>query len=319
LTDEQLHKFSKGDWAPQELLCSPSGQVLLMEGERSVFQINADIASQLKSKRTEIWTQLSADDKRKLVRETIGISSPLSSLAGTSSPAPAVETVGKIARDGYVIHKIILTPEPGLSLPALAFVPEQPRGIKTLYLHGTSMKTDAAPGGPIESLVKEGQIVLAAELRGIGETETGHGRNVWGRIHFGQDIQEVFIAYLLGRSYVGMRAEDVAHWASFLKEFQNTEKKPHEMHLVGIGEAAIPALHAAALEPEAFRSVTLSRMLRSWEELAGATETHDQAVNIQHGALRHYDLPDLVELIGAAKVRFLDSVNALGKVVQTNK
>ena len=289
LTDEQLHKFSKGDWTPQELLCSPSGQVLLMEGERSVFQINADLAKQLKSKRTETWKQLSADNKRQLVRETIGISSPVSPIAAAPASARSVEIVGQIARDGYVIHKFILSPEPGLRLPALAFVPQQPSGIKTLYLHGTSMKTDAAPGGPIESLVKQGQIVLAAELRGIGETETGHGR------------------------YVGMRTEDVAHWASFLKEFSVTAKGPGELHLIGIGEAAIPALHAAALDPQAFRTLTLRGMLRSWEELVGATESLNQFVNIQHGALQHYDLPDLVELVGAVKVRLEQPVDAIVK------
>lgn len=315
LTDEQLHKFSKGDWAPQELLCSPAGQVLLMEGERSVFQINADIAAQLKSERAGRWNRLSADEKRKLVRETIGNSSHLTPPAGQSASTPTVETVGKITRDGYVIHKIILAPEPGLRLPALAFVPPQPNGIKSLYLHGMSMKTDAAPGGPIESLVKQGQIVLAAELRGIGETETGHGRNVWGRIHFGQDIQEVLIAYLLGRSYVGMRTADVAHWTSFLKTYQPTGQKPTEMHLVAIGEAAIPALHAAALDPDTFQTVTLNGMLRSWEELVSATESLNQAVNIQHGALKHYDLPALVELAGAGKVRLEAPADAMGKPV----
>ena len=107
--------------------------------------------------------------------------------------------------------------------------------------------------------MKQGQIVLAAELRGIGETETGHNKRDWGRVHFGQDMQEVFLAYLLGRSYVGMRVEDAAAWTHFLKDFQATTDKPNELHLVAIGEATIPALHAAALDPDAFRTVTLER------------------------------------------------------------
>ncbi|TXT29403.1 MAG: Uncharacterized protein FD138_2429 [Planctomycetota bacterium] len=200
-----------------------------------------------------------------------------------------------------------------MRLPALAFVPEKPNGIATLYLHGTSMKADAAPGGPIEALVKQGQIVLAAELRGIGETETGHNKKVWGRVHFGQDVQEVFLAYLLGRSFVGMRVEDTVAWTQFLKTFQTTSNKPNELHLVAIGEAAIPALHTAALDPDLFRTVTLRNMLRTWEELAAATESHDQAVNVVHGALQHYDLPDLIEMAGAAKVKVLEPADPLGK------
>lgn len=313
LTDEQSRVLSKGDWTPQQLQCTPSGQVLLMEGERSVFQINAQIAASMKVKREDAWQQNTIEVKRKLIRETLGVPTPVTSAPRKVTSAPNVETIGKIARDGYVIHKLVLTPEPGLRLPGLAFVPAKPQGIATLYLHGTSMKTDAAPGGPIESLVKQGQLVLSAELRGIGETETGHHKKVWGRVHFGQDVQEVFLAYLLGRSYVAMRVEDVDAWTRVLKDFPTAADKPRELHLVGIGEAAIPALHAAALAPEVFRTLTLHGMLRSWEELVGASASRDQAVNVQHGALSQYDLPDLIELAGAAKVRVLESVNPLGK------
>ena len=316
LTDEQSRELSKGDWTAQQLQCTPSGQVLLMKDERSVFQLNAEIAARLKTQRADSWKKRSAEEKRQLVSRGIGFqpvtseSDPSESKSDRQDAYPT--TIGRIERDGYTIHKLVLTPEPGLRLPALAFVPAKPNGVATLYLHGTSMKADAAPGGPIEVLVKQGQIVLAAELRGIGETETGHHKRVWGRVHFGQDIQEVFLAYLLGRSFVGMRVEDAAAWTQFLKTFQTTPNKPNELHLIAIGEAAIPALHAAALDPDSFRTVTLRQMLRSWEDLAAATESRDQAVNVVHGALLHYDFPDLIEMTGTSKVRVFDSANPLG-------
>jgi hypothetical protein len=68
------------------------------------------------------------------------------------------------------ITKLAITAEDGLKLPALLFVPKQPGGKATLYLHGSSMKEDAAAGGRIEQLLQQGHTVLAAELRGIGET-----------------------------------------------------------------------------------------------------------------------------------------------------
>lgn len=318
LTDEQSRELSKGDWTAKQLQCTPAGQVLLMKGERSVFQINAKIAARLKTQRADSWKKRSAEEKRQLVRETIAPRSLTLRVEQhgsrrLDSESQATETIGRVERDGYTIHKLVLTPESGLRLPALAFVPEKPNGIATLYLHGTSTKADAAPGGPIEALVKQGQIVLAAELRGIRETETGHNKKVWGRVHFGQDVQEVFLAYLLGRSFVGMRVEDAVAWTQFLKTFQTTPTKPNELHLIAIGEAAIPALHAAALDSDTFRTVTLRNMLRTWEELAGATESHDQAVNVVHGALPHYDLPDLIEMVGAAKVKVLEPADPLGK------
>ena len=84
-----------------------------------------------------------------------------------------------------------------------------------------------------------------------------------------QDGKKSLLAYLLGRSYVGMRVEDIATRTRFLKDFQATTEQSNELHLVGIGEAAIPCLHAAALDPDAFRAVTLRNMLRTLEELAG--------------------------------------------------
>ena len=312
LTDEQSRTLSKGDWTAQQLQCTPAGQVLLMKSERSVFQINAEIAARLKTTRADAWKKRSAEEKRQLVRKTIGVPSPSPATDQGTDNAPNVETIGGFDRNGYSIHKLVLAHEPSLRLPALAFVPDKPNGIATLYLHGTNMTADAAPGGPIEALVKQGQIVLAAELRGIGETETGHIKKAWGRIHFGPDVQEVFLAYLLGRSYIGMRVEDAAAWTRFLKEFRTTADKPNELHLIAIGEAAIPALHAAALDPDAFRTVTLRNMLRTWEELVAATESRDQAVNVLHGPLQHYDLPDLIEMAGVSKVKVFDPANPLG-------
>jgi hypothetical protein len=313
MTDEKLRTYNQPDWTQEQLQCTPKGQAMLMPRERSVFQINASIAASLKKTRTASWSKLSADEKRKLVRETIG-ARPLDAL-----PAPKVETIAKIERDGYAIHKLVLTIDEHLQLPALAFVPAKPSGPATLYLHGTSMAQDAAPGGPIEALVKQGHIVLAAELRGIGETETGHDKRDYGYGRFGRDNQEIVLAYLMGKSFVGMRTEDVAAWTHFLKEFAPAGAKPAEIHLSAIGEAAIPALHAAALAPDAFRTVTLRRMIPSWEAIVRTPETFDQAVNVVHSALKYYDLPDLVALAGAGKVIQQEPADAMGKGVEARK
>lgn len=313
LTDEQLRAFNTPDWTQDQLQCTPKGQTLLMPGERSVFQINASVAASLKKARTAKWCTLSDDDKRKLVRETIGARPP------DTLSAPKVETIAKIERDGYAIHKLTLTINERIRLPALAFVPAKRGGSATLYLHGVSMAQDAAPGGPIEAFVKQGHIVLAAELRGIGETETGHGKTEFGKGRFGPDNLEIFTAYLIGKSFVGMRTEDVLSWTRVLKDFAPANAKPSELHLVAIGEAAIPALHAAALAPDAFRSVMLRRMIPSWEAVVRATETFDQAVNVVHGALKHYDLPDLVGLAGAAIVSRQEPADVTGKAFEARK
>lgn len=316
LTDATMQELSKGDWSDADLACSPDGQVLLMPGEKSVFQLNADIERGLRDARAAKWRTLTDAQRRDLVRETIASGMGLRPVPGTTTDGPVEElsheSLGTLDREGYAIEKLILKPEPGIQLPALAFMPAKPNGRACLYLHGESMKADAAPGGPIESLVKQGQIVLAAELRGIGETETGHDKSDYGRGRFGRDVQEIFLAYLIGRSYVGMRTEDVAAWTRFLAGYRKSGDPPRELQLVAIGEAAIPALHAAALAPEQFASVRLRNMIRSWSEVVSVPENLNQAANVVHGALQHYDLPDLIALAGADKVAIEDPVDVLG-------
>ena len=308
LTDEILRGQSQEGVLPNdELLVSPEGQVMLMPDERSVFDINADIAQRLAAGRSQRWKNRAPDEWRRAIREVVGTRPP-AELAGSGG-----KKVGTIQRNGYRVDKIILdATENAIALPGLLFVPETHTGAAVLYLHGESMKTDAQPGGPIESLVKDGRIVLAAELSGIGETETGHEKRDYGRGRFGIDSQEINLAYLLGRSYVGMRVDDVFRWMHYLR----SEAAPGSPTQVkGIGEAAIPTLHAAALDPSLFDSVRIEGMIRSWTEVVGAKETRNQLVNTVHGALRVYDLPDLIDLADKDKVTVRNSVDALGNPI----
>jgi dienelactone hydrolase len=291
--DNQLRELSKPDWTPEQLQCTPKGQVRLLPGERSVFQINAETAAKLKTSRESgLGPQT--------IRETIA--------AAEAIAAPQVESIAKITREGFTIEKLALKAENAFQLPALLYSPAKPNGDAILYLHGESMLKDSQA---IEQLVKAGNVVLAAELRGIGETETGLRRKSFGAGRFGRDNLEILTAYLMGKSFVGMRTDDVRSWAHFLKS------KATRIDLIATGEAAIPALHAAALEPDAFQKITLRRMIRSYETLVSEGETHNQTVNLVHGILRHYDLPDLIQLVGNDRVTLEEPVDGMGAKISS--
>lgn len=73
----------------------------------------------------------------------------------------------------------------------------------------------------------------------------------------GPDGQDFYLAYLLGRSYAGMRAEDLLVMATLagtlttLKGLESGGTVPLHgpIELVAIGEAVVPAMHAAATAP----------------------------------------------------------------------
>ncbi|MHC4631339.1 MAG: alpha/beta hydrolase family protein, partial [Planctomycetota bacterium] len=229
----------------------------------------------------------------------------------TDLPETKVESLGIIRRPGYKIEKLILKPEDGIYLPALMFSPERAvSGGTVLYIHENGKAEDAGPGGhagpggQIEKLVEAGKTVLAVDLRGTGETQKTNQKS---RSQFGPDSKDVYTAYLLGRSYVGMRAEDILICARFLQQ-----QKDGRVDLVTVGHVSVPALHAAALESDMFGSIKLMRGLASWSNVIEMGRSNNQLVNTVHGALTVYDLGNLAATLGDS-LSIEEPLNAQGE------
>ena len=285
--------------------CSPRGQVQLMEGARSVFQFNREREKELAVLRRAYWKRTPRDEALDEVRRLAGIRR-LHEL-----PPLTTEDTGTLSRPGYTIHKLVLHPEPGIRLPALRFVPDAGSRDLVLYLHGQGKQVDAGPGGPIEKQVLEGREVLAVDLRGVGETEPAKGKWGYGPL-FGPDWEEFYMAYMLGRSYLGMRAEEILVIARKLASASGSGTA-RGVHLVGIGEAGPAALHAAALEPALFDSLELRRSLVSWSNVIQTEVPVNQLVNTVHASLQKYDLPDLLKTLSGMKVRVVEPADGAGE------
>ena len=267
----------------QELQCTPEGQVMLLPGARSVYDLNEDYERQLAPRRAKAWK---SEDRRSLLA-AVGRLAGIRNLAAL--PRPAVENAGIIRRSGYRIEQWLLKPEEGLVLPVLLFTPDKPKsdGV-VLYVDEGGKTADAAVGGPIERLVQQGVTVLAPDLRGTGQVRSAGGP--W---------KDAFTAYLLGRSCVGLQAEDILICARYAKE---ACPGATGVELIAVGHAGIPALHAAALEPDALRAVKLVRTLKSWSAVIRSRTPAVQQGQVVHAALLTYDLPDLAACLSSKLV-----------------
>ena len=287
----------------EEARCTPDGQVMPLEGARSTYDLNRDFEKELAAKRDACWRTTPQTEMLNRVRRVAGIR-PLGEL-----PKPTVEDRGTVQRDNVEVKKMVVTPESGILLPTIIFVPKQdPPAGAVLYIHEKSKDVDGGPGGAIEKLVGAGQVVMAVDIRGTGETQAGGG---WGGDLFGSDVKDVLTAYLLNRSYMGMRAEDILVCARILAE---QYKGP--VDLVAVGHVCVPALHATALEPSLFGSVRLTRGLTSWSNIIESGLSRNQLVNTVHGALTTYDLPELARVLGDHLV-IEQPLNALGEPAGT--
>ena len=294
ITEPDFSVFSE-----EQLSCTPDGQVALVAGTRSGFAMNAEWEQRLARQRRRFWAETPPREIRREVREITGIP-PLSKL-----PVGTCEQMETIEREGYCLEKLLIHTEEGVRIPALAFVPPRTRDDAYLYVHGEGKSIDA--DGPIADLVGKGHLVLAIDPRGCGELCPETTR---------QYDTNAFLAYLLGLSYIGMRAADILIAARLLSGYR-PRKKPYRVHLVGIGAAGPAVLHAAALEPRLCASLTLRNSLISWARLVRAPEASlEFLVHAVHRALRTYDLPDLLSLLPAGKVTIEEPLDPANVKVQ---
>jgi len=294
----------------QELWSTPGGQVLLLEGERSAFDLNAELQQRLGPQRRAFWRERVRQDVQAKIAEVAGIG------ALHDLPDPELTVKGHIERDGYRIDKVVLTREEKVPLPALVFVPAQRTGDVYLYAHGEGKHVDAGAGGPIERLVRQGHTVWAVDLRGMGET-LGRENNKGWTAQFGPDWTDIFRAYLLGRSYVGMRAEDLIVLGRFLAT-HDAGGTLNRVHLVAIGEASVPAMHATAVWERLFATVRLERYPHSWVPVVSSTRSRRQLSNVVQGALEYYDLPDLRSLVPEERLILVDPVDERWQVIEAD-
>jgi len=281
-----------------EMQCTPRGQVMLLEGARSTYDVNIALARELAGKRTGF--------SRAAVRRITGIRR-LADL-----PEPEVRTAGEADGEGHRVVKLVIEPEEGIRLPTLAFVPARRRGSAVLYVHGEGKQAAVGSDGPVGKLVADGRLVLAVDLRGMGETSASASRKRGIAHYVGGDWKDLYLAYLLGRSYLSMRAEDILVCARFLAGYGGSDK-PQPVALVSMGRTGPAALHAAALEPDAFASIAIEGSLASWSSIVGNPPAAGHFENVVHGALRSYDLPDLVGAIPRKRLQWKAPVDALGR------
>jgi dienelactone hydrolase len=270
----------------EDVLCTPRGQAQLLDGAKSVMDFNVEAYEAATAHRRQLWKPENREAALEAVRARIGLNSR------DSSPKFDAVMLGRIVRPNYVVQRWSFNDG---RTPTLIFKSEGDSERAILYLHGDGKQADAAAGGPIDALVKDGATVIAVDLTASGE------------IGFNGSHHESFLTYLLGESLVGRRTRDVLQNA---RQFATNMANHSELEIIAVGAAAIPALHAVALDPKLCNKLTLRNSITSWLDVVRDPTLPGQLPNIVHGALLDYDLPDLVNSLPAGKVVMEEPITA---------
>lgn len=298
--------------AKPDYTVTEGGQVLDLPDERTVFDVNADAEKVLAATRAKLWDETPQQELLDRVRDIAGIRRT------ALLPRAKVEQITSIARDGYELRKLTLSHEDGIVLPALVMLPAQRNGQAVLYFDGEGKHRALTAGGEFEQLACSGTMVVAVDLRGLGEL---HDRIAvtYNGMPATKDWQQWFMAYLLEKSYLGMWTEDVLSAARWLRTYETTRDARNRIRVIGVGHAGPAVLHAAALERELYAQVELRETLDSWSSVVTDRQgCGAMMLNTVHGALKVYDLPDLRRVIGEKRLKVVDARDSQNLPIKSN-
>lgn len=280
-TDDGVEAAFKPD-TPAALSATASGQVLTTYPDAETVQsLNAKLAHKLR----ENAAPGSLEQLAPLLRKRLALPDDLIN--------PSIEEAGTLTRNGLRIEKIKIHPEPGITVPGLVFLPASGPARKpaVLYLNPAGMAADATPGGPIEKLVGQGNIVLAVDPRGWGESAPRETMTAG----YHTDYQVAMRAILVGRSMPGMQTFDVLNAFHYLASRPDVD--PAEISLRTQGIASNIGIFAAALEPR-IKSVLCDALPMSFLQMTELKLYNLPPAVIVPGILRDLDLPDLERALG---------------------
>jgi len=158
-----------------------------------------------------------------------------------------------------------------------------------LYLPHISAADDMADD-PMPISLKESHELYALDVRGLGESIPEDKETFFQP--YGMDYMFHGFGLLLGESYLGRRVLDVLATMDLL-----AHEGAKEIHLYGRGQGALLALFAGLLHDNT-ASVTLKNAPPSYSSWTHAPLVAWPATNFLRGALKVFDLPDCMDVLG---------------------
>jgi cephalosporin-C deacetylase-like acetyl esterase len=286
---------------PEELRCTPTGQVSTSLGGESVFTLNQKRLERLKANR-----RMPPGELARKVQDLIHYE--------PASTQLQVRSYGAISRSGYHIEKLTYESEAGILTPSLLFIPDGGEDKKPAVVI-VSEEGKKASAVEAEQLVRSGMIVLSIDARGFGETQVNTGLNSEEFNHYFGDFRDAMTALLVGKTMVGMRVLDITRAVDLLSARRDVDRD--RIYVYGKKGGAVPVLYAAVLDHR-IRKVVLEGMLSSYDSVV-ENKIHRQVLeSVVPAALKFYDLPDLVASLAPRKVSIVSGTDSLGHELPAN-
>ena len=230
----------------------------------------------------------------------------------------APKVLVRTPRKGYSVEKLEFLSEPGIYIPTWVFLPEStaPEYPAWLMFNDAGKEADGMEFGLYERLARKGQIVIACDVRGIGETKPPHSpAGDWPgdfRQLFDVEAAITYMTWEADESLFGMRVQDVVRSLDYA--VSRTDVNQKRLRVAGKGAGALWVLFAAILD-ERISDLTLEHGLLSYGTLASADRyTHSTAIFVPD-LLRHFDLPQLAAQLAGCNLTIVSPVDHMKRPV----
>ena len=297
LKDDQspVKKSAQDRFRLSDMLCTTKGQVnVSMPGALSIMQENVNQLDEWASKREAFLSKGKKTVQAKML--------DLLGLKGLPDHKIRIEATGHDSMREYEQYKFQLIREGEMPVPCILIIPSRANADSPveLRLQEEGKGTYLSEYANFAAALTEGKILLLADLRGLGETTDPAfytDAKYWNR-----EYRNAMISMHIGRPIMGQRVVDILTLLDFCSEHEFL--KGHSVKVFANGIYGPAAIHAAYLD-ERINSVEITHSVKTWKEYIERPMQWDMYSNVLYGALKYYDLPDLIRLSNCP-IRFAD-------------
>lgn len=300
---------------PENLYCTPNGSLRFSQQGKTIFSIvlkkqaSLPRARKLPSSRAELETFRAA------------INSEITELLHIHRNSLSLETrhIGTTQRKGYQIEKVEFISEPGIYIPAWVFLSDKEKreSIALIYVHEDGKEIEGLEFGVLETLARTGFLVVAIDVRGIGETKPPHSDEEAPGAYRNLDDAETAMSYWaweMNESLFGMRVQDVIRGVDYALSRAGADRAG--VRLIGKGMGALWSLYAGALDARIL-SVICDGGLLSYRCLTESDRYLHGANILVPNVLNHFDLPHVAATMANRSLALLSSVDEMKDGVKT--
>jgi pimeloyl-ACP methyl ester carboxylesterase len=166
--------------------------------------------------------------------------------------------------------------------------------------------------GVLDTLARKGNLVVAVDVRGIGETEPSHDHEPAEGYEFRQlfnvETAMAYMAWFMDQSLFAMRVQDVVRSVDYI--MSRPDADTGHVHVIGRGTGGLWCLYAAALDPR-IQSLICVRSLLSYRALTNVDRYVYGADVFIPNVLKHFDLPHVAGAIAGRPLALISPLDAM--------